>query len=150
MTPSKAACQPPFLCADVVLVEDKSSGTQLIQELRADGFALVQAAPANNDDKVMRLRAQTAKIEGHFALFPEKAHWLDTYLLELTTFPNSKNDDQVGSTVNALAWSTQEATKPGMGIFWLYKMNEEKRKQELEGKRMMTRVQIPPVPLTGY
>lgn len=116
----------------------------MIQELRADGFALVQAAPANNDDKVMRLRAQTAKIEGHFALFPEKAHWLDTYLLELTTFPNSKNDDQVGSTVNALAWSTQEATKPGMGIFWLYKMNEEKRKQELEGKRMMTRVQIPP------
>ena len=51
-------------CADVVLVEDKSSGTQLIQELRADGFSLAQAAPAKNDDKVMRLRAQTAKIEG--------------------------------------------------------------------------------------
>jgi predicted phage terminase large subunit-like protein len=94
--------------ADVVLVEDKSSGTQLIQELRADGFSRVRAAPTNNDDKVMRLRAQTAKIEGHFALFPEKAHWLDAYLLELTTFPNSKHDDQVDSTVNALAWSTLE------------------------------------------
>ena len=57
-------------------------------------------APANNDDKVMRLRAQTAKIEGQFALFPEQAHWLDAYLLELTTFPNSKNDDQVDSTAN--------------------------------------------------
>jgi predicted phage terminase large subunit-like protein len=68
--------------ASVVLVEDKSSGTQLIQELRADGFAAVQAAPANNDDKVMRLRAQTAKIEGHFALFPEKAPWPDAYLSE--------------------------------------------------------------------
>jgi hypothetical protein len=50
----------------------------------------VQPASANNDDKVMRLRAQTAKIEGHFVLFPEKAPWLDTYLLELTTFPNAR------------------------------------------------------------
>jgi hypothetical protein len=44
-----------------------------------------------------------------FVLFPTAAPWLDIYLLELTTFPNSKNDDQVDSTVNALAWSTQEA-----------------------------------------
>ncbi len=121
--------------ATVVLVEDKSSGTQLIQELRADGFSRVQAAPANNDDKVMRLRAQTAKIEGHFVLFPEKAPWLADYLLELTTFPNAKHDDQVDSTVNALAWSTQEATKPGMAIFRIMQMRAEKRMQELEGKK---------------
>ena len=100
--------------ASIVLIEDKSSGTQLIQQLRADGFGSVQAAPADNDDKVMRLRAQTAKIEGHFVLFPEKAPWLDAYLLELTTFPNAKKDDQVDLTVHALAWLTQEATKPGM------------------------------------
>src|SRR5271166_250405 len=117
--------------ATVVLVEDKSSGTQLIQELRADGFSLVQAAPANNDEKAMRLRAQTAKIEGQFALFPEKAPWLDAYLLELTAFPNAKHDDQVDSTVNALAWSTQEANKPGMALYWLTKMKYEQRKQEL-------------------
>ena len=57
----------------------------------------------------MRLRAQTAKIEGGFVLFPTAAPWLDIYLLELTTFPNCKNDDQVDSTMNALAWSTQDA-----------------------------------------
>ena len=123
--------------ASIVLIEDKSSGTQLIQELRADGFARVQAAPANNDDKVMRLRAQTAKIEGHFVLFPEKAPWLDAYLLELTTFPNAKHDDQVDSTVHALAWLTQEATKPGMALYWLVKRKYEQRKR-------MTRVQVPP------
>ena len=39
-------------------------------------------------------------------LFPKKAHWLDTYLRELITFPNSKYDDQVNSTVFALALST--------------------------------------------
>ena len=112
-----------------VLIEDKSSGTQLIQQLRADGFSKVEAAPANNDDKVMRLRAQTAKIEGGFVLFPEKAPWLDAYLVELTTFPNAKHDDQVDSTVHALAWLTQEATKPGMGIYLLEKRKHEQRKQ---------------------
>ena len=56
--------------ATVVLIEDKSSGTQLIQELRAGNFSLAQAAPAGDGDKVMRLRAQTAKIEGGFVLFP--------------------------------------------------------------------------------
>jgi predicted phage terminase large subunit-like protein len=88
------------------LIEDKASGSSLIQELRAEHFSLVQAAPAMDGDKVMRLRGQTAKIEGGFVLFPKQAHWLETYLLELLTFPNSKYDDQVDSTVFALAWST--------------------------------------------
>ena len=92
--------------SDVVLVEDKASGISLIQELRAEGFSLVQEAPAIDGDKIMRLHAQTAKIEGGFVLLPKEAHWLDAYVLELTTFPNSKHDDQVDSTVFALAWST--------------------------------------------
>lgn len=92
--------------AHVVLVEDKASGTSLIQELRAEHFSLVEAAPILDGDKIMRLRAQTAKIEGGFVHFPREAHWLEDYLLELVTFPNAKYDDQVDSTVFALAWMT--------------------------------------------
>jgi predicted phage terminase large subunit-like protein len=92
--------------AAVVLIEDKSSGTQLIQELHAGGFSRVQPAPTMDGDKIMRLRAQTAKIEGGFVRFPMEAHWLETYVSELVAFPNSKFDDQVDSTVFALAWST--------------------------------------------
>jgi predicted phage terminase large subunit-like protein len=92
--------------ANIVLVEDKASGSSLIQELRFEHFSRVQAAPAIDGDKVMRLHSQTAKIEGGFVLFPKEAHWLEIYLLELVTFPNSKYDDQVDSTVFALAWST--------------------------------------------
>jgi predicted phage terminase large subunit-like protein len=110
--------------ATIVLIEDKSSGTQLIQELRASNFNLAQAAPAGDGDKIMRLHAQTAKIEGGFVLFPTAAPWLDAYLLELTTFPNSKNDDQVDSTVNALAWSTQEAGTSGAA--WLRFMEKQR------------------------
>lgn len=92
--------------AQTVLVEERSSGIQLIQELRAGGFSKTTAAPSLDGDKVMRLRAQTAKVEGGFVLFPAEAHWLNAYLRELLSFPNSKYDDQVDSTVFALAWSS--------------------------------------------
>ena len=95
---------------NVVLIEDKASGTSLIQELRSENFAIAQAAPAIDGDKAMRLHAQTAKIEGGFVYFPREAHWLNVYLNELTSFPNSKYDDQVDSTVFALAWLTSVPT----------------------------------------
>jgi predicted phage terminase large subunit-like protein len=129
--------------ADVVLVEDKASGTSLIQELRAFGFSIVQSAPALEGDKIMRLHGQTAKIEGGFVLFPKKAPWLDTYLNELVTFPNAKNDDQVDSTVFALAWSTQT----GGGENWIQYLKNQLEKEAYgnqSGKERMFPVWVPP------
>ncbi len=93
--------------ARVVLIEDKASGIQLIQELRSEQFSIVQPAPTLSGDKIMRLRSQTAKIEGGFLVLPKEASWLDVYLHELLSFPNSKHADQVDSTVYALAWITE-------------------------------------------
>jgi len=91
--------------AAVVLVEDKASGSSLIQQLRADGFSRVQPAPALEGDKQTRLRAQTALIESGSVLFPTvKSNWLDIYLSELLSFPAAHFDDQIDSTVYALAW----------------------------------------------
>jgi predicted phage terminase large subunit-like protein len=98
---SQAALHDPTL----ILIEDKASGTSLIQELLSDGVSKVQAAPVIDGDKIMRLRGQTAKIEGGFVLLPKEAVWLNTYVAELIAFPNVKNSDQVDSTVFALAWS---------------------------------------------
>jgi predicted phage terminase large subunit-like protein len=127
--------------ATVVLIEDKASGTSLIQELKADGFWKVRAGPTLDGDKIMRLRGQTAKIEGAYALFPRKASWLDAYLHELTSFPNAKHDDQVDSTVYALAWSTPQGNAEG----WLTYM-EGLTKIELGNpstNRDMIRVRLP-------
>ena len=53
-----------------ILVEDKASGTQLIQELIADGLsAVTRYAP--DGDKIMRLHTQTATIENGFVHLPE-------------------------------------------------------------------------------
>lgn len=63
-------------------------------------------------------------------------------------FPAPRYDDQVDSTVNALAWLSEDATKPGMAIFLLEKMRHEQRMRELAGKRL-TRVKVPRGPVTG-
>jgi predicted phage terminase large subunit-like protein len=89
--------------ATVVLIEDRASGTQLIQEAIAEGVhAIKRYVPEG--DKQMRLYAQTATIENGFVYLPREAPWLAEYLHELSTFPNSKYDDQVDSTSQALDW----------------------------------------------
>ena len=85
--------QQSLFGANEVLIEDKASGTQLIQELITDGcHAVTRYQPTC--DKIMRLHAQTAMIE-NFVHLPETAPWLAEYLHELTVFPKGKHDDQV-------------------------------------------------------
>jgi len=117
--------QAEFYRAEVVLVEDKASGTSLIQELHSEGFSSFQAPPALNGDKIMRLHAQTAKIANGFVLLPKEAPWLDAYVHELISFPNTKHDDQVDSTVFALAWSTAQKGGPWGWIEYMRRMAEE-------------------------
>jgi predicted phage terminase large subunit-like protein len=95
------------------LIEDKSSGSSLIQQLRAEGISKVRAAPTLDGNKIMRLNGQTPIIEGGFVLFPKRADWLDSYLNELLSFPSSNYDDQVDSTVYALAWVAENPRWPG-------------------------------------
>lgn len=90
--------------ADVVLIEDRASGTQLIQELTRENVRGIKAH-APSGDKLMRLWGQTATMEQGLVHLPREAPWLDDYLRELTSFPNSKHDDQVDSTAQALAWA---------------------------------------------
>ena len=103
----------------VVLIEDKASGTQLIQELIAEGLhAVTRYRPQS--DKIMRMHAQTAMIENGFVHVPERAPWLAPYLAELTAFPNGKHDDQVDSTAQLLDWFKAAGREPG-GFYRYYK-----------------------------
>jgi len=103
----------------VVLIEDKASGTQLIQELVEQGLhAVTRYQPQS--DKVMRMHAQTAMIENGFVHLPKEAGWLAEYLHELTVFPNGKHDDQVDSTAQMLDWFKGAGRAPG-GLYQYYK-----------------------------
>jgi predicted phage terminase large subunit-like protein len=90
-----------------VLIEDKASGTQLIQDLIQDGMYGVTAYEPGGMDKIMRLNSVTSTIENRFVYLPEEAEWLECYLHELTTFPACKHDDQTDSTSQALDWAKQ-------------------------------------------
>jgi predicted phage terminase large subunit-like protein len=86
-----------------ILIEDKASGTQLIQELISDGVYAAKAYKPTMD-KIMRLHSVCSTIENGFVHIPEKAAWLATYLHELTTFPRGRYDDQADATSQALDW----------------------------------------------
>ena len=88
--------------ATKVLVEDASSGLALLQDLKNDGFYLVEAIKPKGD-KVIRLNGVTAAIEAGRVFVPAQASWLEDYLHELMMFPAGRYDDQVDSTSQALA-----------------------------------------------
>jgi predicted phage terminase large subunit-like protein len=115
--------QQSLFNANVVLIEDKASGTQLIQELIADGFHRATRYKPECD-KIMRLHAQTAVIENGFVYIPQTAPWLAEYLHEMLVFPKGKHDDQVDSTAQFLEWFKKPF--PGQGIFDYYRMLAEK------------------------
>jgi predicted phage terminase large subunit-like protein len=112
--------------ATEILIEDRASGTQLIQELIADGcYGVTRYQP--DCEKIMRLHAQTAMIENGFVHIPESAPWLAEYLHEMTVFPNGKHDDQVDSTAQFLDWFKKPF--PGQGIFEYYRREAEAAEQ---------------------
>jgi predicted phage terminase large subunit-like protein len=99
--------------ATIVLIEDKASGTQLIQELVKGGLRIVKAVKPEVD-KIMRFNAQTATIENGFVYVPQQTPWLAEYIHEIITFPSAKYDDQADSTSQALAWINQSPLEPGI------------------------------------
>src|SRR5580658_9441456 len=97
--------------ASNILVEDKASGTALIQDLIRDGVAGVTRYEPMMD-KIMRLHSVLSTIESGFVYLPQQADWLAEYLHELTTFPSAKHDDQADSTSQALDWVKTRPTYP--------------------------------------
>lgn len=103
-----------------ILIEDKASGTQLIQELLSEGLHGIKKYEPTMD-KVMRMHSVTSTIENGFVHLPEKGAWLAEYLHELTSFPRGKHDDQVDSTSQALDWFKQRCLAPVCGLIEYYK-----------------------------
>ena len=88
-----------------LLIEDKGSGTGLIQELRASNVAVIAINPQG--DKQTRVANISARFEAGAVFFPKSAPWLDALKAELLGFPNVKHDDQVDSLSQALSWIRQ-------------------------------------------
>jgi predicted phage terminase large subunit-like protein len=87
---------------DAFIVEKKSSGTAVYQELRRMGIAVSEYTPhRGSGDKYARLNAVADMISSGLVWVPE-TRWADDLVDEIASFPYGSNDDQVDSSVMAL------------------------------------------------
>lgn len=84
-----------------VLIEDKSSGQQLIQDLRRNTGLNILAFESDRD-KIMRATLASPVMESGRLCIPENAPWLPDFMAELAYFPNGKHDDQVDALTQIL------------------------------------------------
>ena len=124
---AKAIAHRDTFGAQTVLVEDRASGTQLIQELRSSRMYQVKAVEPDGD-KQYRMQGQTVLFENGVVHLPADAPWLGEYVRELLSFPNGKHDDQVDSTSQALAWFNPREPEAGI-ILYYQKLLKERQMQ---------------------
>jgi predicted phage terminase large subunit-like protein len=93
--------------ADVILIEDKGSGTQYVQTQATKAPCPVVPLSPNNNSKEFRLDGVAPMFQAGLVLLPERAEWLPDYQSELLGFPNAKYDDQVDFTSQYLTWARQ-------------------------------------------
>lgn len=68
-----------------VLIEDRASGTALIQALNSEYVYGIEAyTPPAGSDKYMRFAAQALHFESGRVLLPKEAPWLEDYIREIT------------------------------------------------------------------
>ncbi|MDX2266452.1 MAG: phage terminase large subunit [Hyphomicrobiales bacterium] len=101
--------------ADVVLVEDTVAGMALIQDVRAERTAGLARPIAirPEGDKVMRMAAQSAKIEAGQVSLPKSAAWLEALRAEVLAFPGGAHDGQIDALSQLLAWLTRKRKRAG-------------------------------------
>lgn len=108
-----------------VLVEDKSTGQSLIQELREEtSVPVVPIEPEG--DKITRMVVESSAYESGWVLHPEHANWLPDFESELAGFPFAPAADQVDSTSQFLKWARKK--------MWSFSMvSSGNRHEQLDG-----------------
>jgi len=93
---------------DLILIEDKSAGISLVQDLQRGGLP-VRAYNPGNADKMQRLNIVSSIIAKGRVYVPESSvkagfarDWAEPLINQLCSFPEVRHDDLVDSTTQAL------------------------------------------------
>lgn len=92
-------------------VEDKVSGTGLIQTLKREGIPVVPIQ--RNIDKITRAYDAAPYVQSGNVLLPQDAPWLSTFLGEASGFPNAAHDDLIDPMMDAIS-DIQRASTPSI------------------------------------
>ena len=86
---------------DSFIVEKKSNGSALYQEMRRMGIPVGEFTPGKGQDKIARVNAVTDLFSSGIVWAPDR-RWAREVIEECNDFPAGKNDDLVDSTSLAL------------------------------------------------
>ena len=88
---------------DAFIVEKKSNGTPLFQELRRMGIPVAEFTPhRGTGDKVARLNAVADIFRSGMVWYPAGRRWAEEVVEQVAAFPASDHDDMVDCTSMAL------------------------------------------------
>jgi predicted phage terminase large subunit-like protein len=83
---------------DAVVIEDKSAGVQLIQELQADTTLPVLLYDPGQRDKIVRAAGAQPTVMAGNCYLPESRPFVEVFLSRHEKFPNDDHDDEVDTT----------------------------------------------------
>jgi predicted phage terminase large subunit-like protein len=86
---------------DAFIVEKKSSGSALYQEMRRSGVPVGEFTPGKGTDKISRVNSVTDLFRSGVVWAPD-LRWAKEVIQECQDFPSGENDDQVDAMTLAL------------------------------------------------
>ena len=86
---------------DMVLIEQKASGTPLTHEMRQMGIPVSAFTPGRGADKFSRMNACSPVFESGMVWCPE-TRWSEEVIEECAAFPNGEHDDLADSMTQAI------------------------------------------------
>lgn len=90
-----------------VIIEDKASGQQLIQDINSDNrMPIIKFLPKKQ--KLIRFLLMTTIVEAGKIHLPLEAGWLSDFESELFSLPNVVHDDQADSMAQFLMWHQEQ------------------------------------------
>lgn len=104
----------------LIHVEPKASGKSLVQTIRVDtNLNIVESRPPK-EDKVTRLYQVSPKIEaGRVRL--HAGGWNDSFLQQITTFPNAAHDDEVDDLIAIIERELMSEDMPSEDVLSAFK-----------------------------
>lgn len=98
-----------------ILIEDKASGQQIIQDLKLENFNnIIPIRP--KIDKITRFASVLNLFQAGLILLPKNANYKTILLKELTTFPYSPHDDIIDSISQFLNFIKTSTSRPEVRI----------------------------------
>lgn len=108
----------PAFCAKhnagAVLIENRGTGTSLLQVLRTSGLNIIPVSPQKQGSKEFRFELAVPALEAKRVSLPKRGAWISDFEEEILTFPGGNHDDIVDAFSQMINHYAQRGTSRGM------------------------------------